>query len=44
MKNGQFRIIDADGHVMEPAGMWARYICRVLERPPAQRAAFLESG
>jgi hypothetical protein len=26
MKNGQFRIIDADGHVMEPAGMWARYI------------------
>jgi predicted TIM-barrel fold metal-dependent hydrolase len=22
----RFRIVDADGHVMEPAGMWARYI------------------
>ncbi len=22
----RFRIIDADGHVMEPVGMWERYI------------------
>lgn len=26
MSAGRFRIIDADGHVMEPRGMWERYI------------------
>jgi predicted TIM-barrel fold metal-dependent hydrolase len=26
MSARRFRIIDADGHVMEPAGMWERYI------------------
>lgn len=26
MSSSSFRIIDADGHVMEPLGMWARYI------------------
>src|SRR4051812_11385524 len=31
----RFRIIDADGHVMEPVGMWQRYIDpRFRDRAP----------
>jgi predicted TIM-barrel fold metal-dependent hydrolase len=47
----RFRIIDADGHVMEPPGMWERYIDpafraqapRVVARPDG-RTGFLSAG
>jgi len=35
MASRRFRIIDADGHVMEPRGMWERYVDpRFRERAP----------
>lgn len=51
MASSPFRIIDADGHVMEPSGMWERYMeprfrdraPRVAVRPDG-RAGFLSGG
>ncbi len=38
MTSRRFRMIDADGHVMEPAGMWERYIDPAFrERAPRVR-------
>lgn len=51
MTSPRFRIIDADGHVMEPAGMWARYIDPAFRaqaprvgRGPDGRTGFETSG
>src|SRR5688500_5613285 len=39
--NGGIRIIDADGHVIEPRGMWEEYIEDAFkERAPRSRGPF----